>query len=84
MAGKKRGQPEGEWKSKTLAEFKDDKLVWRAELSVAPDGGKFRSLRCYFVNKDGVMMPTKQGITLKNEGSKARFRQLQDLVEALV
>ncbi len=80
---KKVAKEKGEWKTKVLAEFEDGSTVWRAELSIAPDGSKFRSLRGYFKKADGTETPTRHGITLKAEGSKARFTELMTLMEHL-
>ena len=43
---------EGEWRYKTIAEFKaSDTVAWRAQISIAPDGGKFAGSRKVITKK---------------------------------
>jgi hypothetical protein len=43
-----------EWKVRTIAEFHATKsTVWRAQLSVAPDGTRFAGVKKFIVKADG-------------------------------
>lgn len=54
----------GEWSSKTLLEKKTSGgVIWRAQISTAPDGKKFAGLRKVAVKKDGTEIPTRDGLT---------------------
>ena len=59
---------EGEWKSKTLKEFKaSEHTVWRAQISTAPDGKKFAGVRKYVLKRDGTEIADRAGISLPYE-----------------
>lgn len=53
-----------EWKTKTLAEFKQSAtIVWRAQVNKAPDGRQFAGIRKFAIKKDGKEQITKDGIS---------------------
>jgi hypothetical protein len=71
---------EGEWKSKTLKEFKaSEHTVWRAQISTAPDGKKFAGVRKYVIKRDGTEIADRAGISFPFEADT-----IGDNVDALI
>lgn len=61
---------EGKWRTKTVAEFEQTKhVVWRAQLSIAPDGKKFAGVRKYIKKRDGSEIADRAGITFAYDDS---------------
>lgn len=73
----------GEWKTHTLKEFKtSNSVIWRAQLSTAPDGTKFAGVRKVAIMKDGAEVMTRDGITLKYDADTIND-EVDKLVELL-
>lgn len=59
----------GEWTSRVLAEVKGEgSVIWRAEISTAPDGKEFAGVRKYVQKADGSVTPTASGISFLYDG----------------
>lgn len=71
------------WKTKTVAEFKTDKVAYRSQLSIAPDGKKFRGVRKFIIKKDGKEAVTKDGLTFSAD-DKASILEVIKLLKSLV
>lgn len=74
-----------EWKTKSLGEAAtSDGVVWRSQISKAPDGRRFIGVRKFAVKKDGTEVVTRDGITLAmaNDGKVpvATLRAIIDLL----
>ena len=71
------------WKIKTVSEFTKGTTIWRAQLSVAPDGKKFRGIRKFAIKKDGSEVVTSTGISIPAT-DKDEIRSIIKLLEALL
>ena len=53
------------WTSETISESEQaGSVIWRAQISTAPDGKQFAGVRKYIVKRDGTELATKAGISL--------------------
>lgn len=73
-----------EWKAKTLKEVKtSDGVVWRAQITVAPDGRKFVGVRKFAVKKDKTEVVTKDGLSLIVQDGKVPVETIQAITNLL-
>lgn len=75
----------GEWSSETIAEWSVSKaLSWKAQISTAPDGGKFIGVRQYVTTAKLGEIAGKGGISIKlDENAGESLRKIRELLEAL-
>jgi len=61
---------EGEWTARTLAEHAVSKsVVWRAQISTAPDGKEFAGVRKYIIKADGTEIADRAGFNFPYDGA---------------
>lgn len=61
--------PAGEWQTRVLAEFNaSPSVVWRAQISTAPDGKEFAGIRKFIRKADGQEIADRSGISLLYDG----------------
>lgn len=59
-----KSKSKGEWKSKTLKEWKQsESVVWRAQMSRAPDGKEFVGVRQYIITAKSGEIAGRSGVT---------------------
>lgn len=74
----------GEWETRALGEFQQSKsVIWRAQISKAPDGKEFAGVRKFIVKSDGSEIADRSGITLPYDGTTIA-EQVDGLVELLL
>lgn len=60
-----KAKTEGQWTSRTLAEWNQSQsVIWRAQISTAPDGKEFAGVRKYIRKADGSEIADRSGISL--------------------
>ena len=74
-----------EWKTKSLGEVTtSDGVVWRSQISKAPDGRRFVGVRKFAVKKDGTEVVTRDGITLAmTDEGKVPVATLRAIIDLL-
>ena len=86
--GTTRPKPEtttSEWKTKSLGEAAtSDGVVWRSQISKAPDRRRFIGVRKFAVKKDGTEVVTRDGITLAmTDEGKVPVATLRAIIDLL-
>lgn len=73
-----------EWEHRVLGEYKASKsVVWRAQVSTAPDGKEFAGIRKFIVKADGTEIVGKDGFSVLYEEAPEAVPKLQELIGLL-
>ena len=85
MVTRKSGATPSKWKTKSLGEASTSHgVIWRSQVSTAPDGRRFIGVRKFVVKKDGTEVVTGDGITLAmTDDGKVPVATLRAIIDLL-
>ena len=74
-----------EWEHRALGEVKIGKaVIWRAQISTAPDGKELAGIRKFIVKADGTEIVGKDGFSVLYEDAPDVIPQLKELLDLLM